>query len=169
MLTRYQKLSEEQKENAREATRRYRTTHRKRINKEAQEYQRLWRLKNPEHCKARARKYRENGGKETLQVWRKANAEHIREYSRAQRYKKAYGITVEEYEQKLREQGGHCALCPRTPEQDRFGNLCVDHDHDTGALRGILCHVCNSGLGKLGDNEAGLLRALAYVRQGWQS
>jgi hypothetical protein len=56
-------------------------------------------------------------------------------------------------------QGGTCALCPEEP-------TCIDHDHDTGIVRGILCRQCNGALGKLGDSVESLMRAVEYVRHG---
>lgn len=53
---------------------------------------------------------------------------------------KAIGVTDTEYEARLIEQNGHCALCPSTPKTRR---LAVDHNHKTGAVRGLLCHRCN--------------------------
>lgn len=44
-------------------------------------------------------------------------------------------------------------------------SLCIDHDHKTGAFRGWLCFPCNTGLGKLGDNIDGLLRAIEYLKR----
>lgn len=52
---------------------------------------------------------------------------------------------------------GACQLCGRDAV------LNYDHDHDTGTHRGWLCVTCNSGLGKLGDNVAGLKRAIKYL------
>ena len=75
--------------------------------------------------------------------------------------RRTYGITLEEYNVLLAKQNGHCALCSAIPNGRR---LHVDHDHETHVVRGLLCRKCNSGLGSLGDNEAGLLRALAYIR-----
>lgn len=49
-------------------------------------------------------------------------------------------MTVEWYDLKLAEQGGHCATCPRRPGGTRFA---VDHNHRTGQVRGVLCYVCN--------------------------
>lgn len=57
--------------------------------------------------------------------------------------KKAYGVNSEWYRNKLQEQGGHCALCPAI-ESEEGRPLCVDHDHKTGAVRGLLCRRCNS-------------------------
>lgn len=50
------------------------------------------------------------------------------------------GVSDERYEELLAAQGGHCALCPSTPKTRRLN---VDHDHATGAVRGLLCHRCN--------------------------
>ncbi len=76
---------------------------------------------------------------------------------RAVVYKAKFGITVDEYEARLVEQKGVCAVCTGR-------RLAVDHCHATGKVRGLLCWHCNSGIGKLGDNAEGLLRALAYLR-----
>lgn len=70
-----------------------------------------------------------------------------------------YGLTVEDYNRLLEAQQGGCALCGRTTLK-----LHIDHDHDTGQVRGLLCVNCNTALGKLGDTPAGLLRALSYLR-----
>lgn len=79
-----------------------------------------------------------------------------------------YGITSEEYDRLFVEQGGLCAVC-RQPEtaRDRLGRvrarLSVDHNHKTGAVRGLLCHHCNAALGHVND-DIELLRALmAYL------
>lgn len=74
-----------------------------------------------------------------------------------------YPIDTTEYLRRLDEQDSSCAICGRSPD-DPF-TLCVDHDHATGKVRGLLCSACNSGLGKLGDTEEGLLRALDYLRR----
>ena len=94
-------------------------------------------------------------------LWRAAKPHKTREY-----WLKRYGLMEEEYQALLVKQGGHCALCPKIPEEEVRKVLSIDHDHDTKLVRGLLCMRCNSGLGSLGDNEAGLARALAYIR-GW--
>jgi hypothetical protein len=70
-----------------------------------------------------------------------------------------YGITEEQWQTKLTEQGGHCALC------DATDNLQADHDHNTMWFRGILCSKHNRGLGLLGDNLEGVERAADYLRR----
>ena len=63
------------------------------------------------------------------------------------RYRRKYGVTIEQYNQLLSDQSFRCAVC-RTPEpggvNDRFH---LDHDHITGNIRGLLCSKCNRGLG----------------------
>jgi hypothetical protein len=72
--------------------------------------------------------------------------------------KNRYGIRPDAFRALWDAQGGRCALCPRA-----FGRACVDHDHTSGRVRGLLCVQCNSALGKLGDTAERLARALAYV------
>lgn len=67
------------------------------------------------------------------------------ETNRASKYKRLYGITVEQYDEMFEEQGGLCAICRKPPINYR---LAVDHDHDTGAVRGLLCPPCNRSLEK---------------------
>lgn len=76
------------------------------------------------------------------------------------RLRRRYGLQVGDYEAMLAAQDGHCALCPRGPG-DRW--LAVDHCHETGRVRGLLCAPCNRAIAVLGDGPAGLQRALEYV------
>lgn len=78
-----------------------------------------------------------------------------------------YGITVDELNARLEQQGGVCALCPKDitgRAANGYSRACVDHDHATGRVRGLLCTACNSSLGQLGDDVAGLQRAIEYLR-----
>lgn len=77
--------------------------------------------------------------------------------------KAKYGLVEDEVHQLLEDQNGECALCERPLEFD--GNkLHIDHCHETGRIRGLLCMPCNVALGMLGDNEVGLTRALNYIK-----
>lgn len=69
------------------------------------------------------------------------------------------GVDPAEYERLLAAQDGHCALCPSRPKTRR---LHVDHDHETGAIRGLLCFGCNRALPFYKD-AAWLARAATYV------
>jgi hypothetical protein len=70
-----------------------------------------------------------------------------------------YGITLEQFNALAESQQGRCAICRRKRK------LAVDHDHETGAIRGLLCRPCNSGLGLLGDSLDGVRSALEYLQR----
>jgi len=76
-----------------------------------------------------------------------------------------YGITGAEYDDFLASQGGVCAICGKTPEENIL-QLGVDHDHETGDVRGLLCGSCNRALGWFQDNLELLERAAQYLREG---
>lgn len=101
---------------------------------------------------------------------RAANARSHREYRarnpeklRSMNLRYFYGISSAQYEQMLRRQRGVCAAC-RQPEvaRNQFGKvrLAVDHCHETGKIRGLLCMACNRAAGLLKHNPQ-RLRALA--------
>lgn len=74
-----------------------------------------------------------------------------------------YGIGTDEYYQMLAAQDGKCAVCKQAPRGRR--RLFVDHDHVTGAVRGLLCGGCNSGLGFFKDSAANLAAAIDYLKK----
>jgi hypothetical protein len=73
-----------------------------------------------------------------------------------------YGLSEDQYLVMLELQGGGCAICGKTPEGRR---LSVDHDHESGKVRGLLCDICNRGLGLFKDNTDTLRRAISYLLQ----
>lgn len=78
---------------------------------------------------------------------------------------KKYGLTLEQYDALLEAQGGVCAVCLED-RRDRMGRrLHVDHDHETGRVRGLLCMRCNNAIGQAGESAA-TLRALADYLEG---
>lgn len=83
------------------------------------------------------------------------------EYRRRWNLAKRYGITLEQYAAMWDRQGGLCGVCRR-----QHGRMVVDHDHSTGAVRGILCVRCNVCLGGLGDNLDGVMRLVQYLSGG---
>ena len=108
---------------------------------------RRWMADNPERYAENKRRFKESGG-----------------YARALRkahLKAKYGITPEDYDRMLEQQGGGCCLCGAPPPEG--GSLHVDHDHDTGRVRSLLCFRCNAGLGQLRHDPALLKRAAEYV------
>lgn len=77
-----------------------------------------------------------------------------------------YGLTEADYERMKDEQGGVCAICGGTQSRaDSDGELVVDHDHATGAVRALLCGLCNTGIGALRDDPTILAAAIAYLRK----
>jgi len=59
-------------------------------------------------------------------------------------------------------QDGVCAICGGPPKR---GKLCIDHCHETGTIRGLLCHQCNRSIGGLGDQLSWILRAAIYLER----
>lgn len=108
--------------------------------------------------------------------WRAAHPESVRAstarsnlksfHHRRKHLLKSYGLTVEEYASLLDLQGGVCAVCGKEETERTKGSLrrlCVDHDHLTGAVRGLLCNSCNTALGKFNDDRALLVAAVKYL------
>lgn len=85
-------------------------------------------------------------------------------YDHRRRLLSRYGITEQQYEAMLEAQGRRCAIC-RTDQPGGNGGRTfhVDHDHETGAVRALLCSGCNSGLARFGDDPALLRAAAAYL------
>lgn len=77
-------------------------------------------------------------------------------------YLRYYGITIEQYEILLKNQNGGCAIC-FSPTGSNGKRLSVDHNHETGEVRGLLCDDCNTGLGKFKDNPNLLAIAINYL------
>jgi hypothetical protein len=75
-----------------------------------------------------------------------------------------YGLTLEQFDAMLTAQGGVCALCGTDQPGGRGNRFCVDHDHITGAVRGLLCTHCNKGIGYFRDDPALLLKATTYLQ-----
>ena len=76
---------------------------------------------------------------------------------------KRYKIAIEKYERMNAEQGGLCDICGGINTNGR--RLYVDHDHNTGDVRGLLCDNCNVGIGRMKDNVEVLENAIAYLRK----
>ena len=95
------------------------------------------------------------------QKYRLANQDEIREYH----YQNRYGISLEQYEEKLKEQDYSCAICgSKHTSNDRMKRLVVDHNHNTGEVRGLLCHACNVAIGAAKEQEDILMACISYLR-----
>jgi hypothetical protein len=113
----------------------------------AKERTRRWREENPERYRAHQQLATESG--------RKALS------NRKSHLKRKYGMTIEDYDRMLEAQGGGCAICGRPPRPDI--SLHVDHNHETGRIRGILCWPCNNLLGDVQDDPVRLYAAAGYL------
>ena len=112
-------------------------------------------------------KARKKAYKATPAVREKARA-YQREYlarpeTRARARERLYGISAHEQNALLAAQGGGCGICKTPLSLDRETHL--DHDHDTGAVRGFLCGACNRAIGLMKDSPARLRAAAAYLER----
>jgi hypothetical protein len=140
-------------------------------------YNRKWKAENRARVLETTRAWRERN-KEKLQAYEanrknsaRRKAQRIANYhadpekSRNAQFYSKYRMSPEDIVRF--DAATSCSLCKKPVPPRGTGErhkLHVDHCHTTGKIRGFLCNRCNTGLGKLGDDEAGLLRALEYVR-----
>lgn len=152
-------LTEEQKIRRRVAAKRYYEKNKDQVREKGRLQQKKWREENREA-------HREQG-----RIWRAANPErskalHNAYYARVKVRDPERVITWSRKRRGLpeptRSMPEFCENCAGARGPKR---LAIDHCHITGAFRGWLCDNCNTGLGKLGDTKAGLLRALEYLER----
>ena len=95
--------------------------------------------------------------------WRDANKEKVSakrresDYFRVRRLTYQYGITIDDFNNMKEKQGSVCATCGKERK------LVVDHDHESGSVRGLLCQQCNTALGLIRDNKGVLQRMIEYL------
>lgn len=74
-----------------------------------------------------------------------------------------YGISPEQYFELYQQQEGKCKICGEELNEDEY--LCIDHDKETGEIRGLLCKKCNLGLGHFKDSPDNLRKAAEYLEE----
>jgi len=110
-------------------------------------YKAQWYLENKERMNEKSKQHYQNSDRDLL---------------RDRELQKNYGISLAQRNQLLEEQGGGCAICGAT--EDLTGKeLAVDHCHRTEIVRGILCSLCNTGIGMLGDDSQSVEKDLKYL------
>ena len=115
-------------------------------------------------CKQRQRALIPAEVKASYQAKRKALRAVTPGMSRAENLRSRHGITEAQFSDMLFAQGGGCAICKRTDSgSSRWKTLHVDHCHQTGVIRGLLCHGCNVSIGHFKDSPELLRRAAMYV------
>lgn len=92
-----------------------------------------------------------------ITAYRKKYDEEHPGHKRDKYLRRTYGISSEDFESMLRDQGNACAIC------GNGGELHVDHCHASGQVRGLLCGSCNRALGLFKDNTGGLRKAIDYL------
>lgn len=123
---------------------------------------------DPEYKARKRRQYREKyqRNREWKLNWqtnyRRTNREKVRNADKNKRYKKQYGVTLEQFRAMLAEQGGACWICRKPFEKEADAQL--DHCHATGKARGALCRMCNFAIGGFRDNIENLSRAIEYLK-----
>lgn len=135
-------------------------------------YMKMWRAKNKERIAA------------DLKEWKANNVEHVQAYQKAYHadyrqltdvqaafWKRSlwrnYKMTPAEFNDMWAKQSGQCLICEvhMRPRGRHAESVCVDHNHETGAVRGLLCRNCNHGLGMFTDNPKSLRAAAAYLEE----
>lgn len=96
--------------------------------------------------------------REVNRRWVDKNRHRLRGYH----VKHRYGLTREQLDAMVAAQGGKCAICLATPQK---GAYAVDHCHETGAVRGLLCRKCNTGIAMFSDKPSLLAAAIDYLRR----
>jgi hypothetical protein len=128
-----------------------------------------WAKSHPERVRSIKKKSKKNHPEtnkayKTRRRTRKRDQELTAEY---RRLLKRYGLTLEAYEALLLKQGGKCAICGSEKPSSRGGKVrfAVDHHHETGVVRGLLCSSCNLGIGLFRENVQVLLAAIQYLNR----
>jgi hypothetical protein len=116
----------------------------------------IWRAKNKDKKNQDSKEYYYN------------NKEKVKEVIERSRLKRQYGITVDDYNEMVINQNNVCAICGKE-ETEKNNKLSIDHDHETGMVRNLLCHKCNRGLGSFNDDIEILKNAVAYLSKHKQS
>lgn len=142
---------EELKERSRQRSKAYRESNREKI----QAYSKEWRATNSDHVKAYAKtKHAEEASRDDYQqrYWEK-------------NLKAFYKMNISEFNELWESQSGLCAICkhPMAPRGRTKDAVAVDHNHQTGAVRGLLCRGCNHGIGCLKDSPEVLKAAIKYL------
>jgi hypothetical protein len=137
----------------------YRKSHYQKNAERLKAASRKWREENPERNAARKRIWNQTHQEHSNRVKREWHATH-REQQKEYLRKRVYGLSSEQYRGLLESQNGKCAICLKESRK-----LCVDHDHITGRVRGLLCSLCNAYLGRISDSVESLQRAILHIQR----
>lgn len=113
---------------------------------------------------------------QTNQRWRNNNLEKVRKWRRdwskqnpdkvfAQKLRSTYGISLETYQILLDIQNKVCAICGKEEPNKKYKTLGVDHNHNTGQIRGLLCTKCNTAIGLLNEDLDLINKVIIYLKK----
>lgn len=150
-----------------ESKKEYRKRYYEEHKKEYIEYRKKYYYKNVEKAREKSKKYYENNKEkhtERVNIWVNKNKEKSKNIHRAAHLRRAYGISLQYYDKLFMQQKGRCFICGQH-ENELKKKLCVDHNHQTGNVRGLLCRECNIGLSKFKDDIFILRKAILYLKK----
>lgn len=132
----------------------------------------LWRDAHQDHIKAYQKQWRE-ANKDAVRAYQKDYHEEYRARDDVQaarwerQLRENYRMTPEDFNVLWKSQAGQCAVClvKMNPRGRKPDAACVDHNHETGEIRGLLCRACNHGIGNLKDDPNVLEAAAVYLRE----
>lgn len=132
------------------------------------EYKRSVHKKNPTINRNRNNAYAA-ANRDKLAEWQRLNRKNAPDRHKGYQLKKSFGITLEQFKKMEADQKSLCALCNQ-PEKTilksgKIKHLAVDHDHNTGLIRKLLCWECNTAIGKLNHDPELLRKAAAYIEK----
>ncbi|HYT41604.1 MAG TPA: endonuclease VII domain-containing protein [Methylomirabilota bacterium] len=133
-----------------------------------QEVSREWNKKHPERTKEHLKRWNEKNGERVREYQRKWNEKNLRIYQKTVSLKSRYNITLEEYNIMLDKQRGVCAICGKPETKVMRGKvkaLSVDHNHETGKVRELLCGKHNMLLGLANDDTGVLETTIRYLQR----
>lgn len=135
----------------------YSKEHRKEDNARKKKYNK----EHPEKVKERGKRYRKLHPEKDHE-YRRKHPEKIHLIDRKANLKSKFGISIQTYNDNLSAQNNCCAICGKHQDQQKRA-FAVDHDHETGKTRGILCNICNLGIGRFKDDITLLQKAIDYL------
>jgi hypothetical protein len=121
-----------------------------------------YKLNHKDQVKAAGIKYRQRTRKirnERKKLWRHKNPDKVKN----EKLKRNHGITLIDFKKMLLDQNNKCKICDHLFTGKEPYIPCVDHDHNSLKVRGLLCRNCNSGIGGFNDDQEFLTRALNWV------
>lgn len=94
--------------------------------------------------------------------YRAKNPAKVKELSRKTHMMRTFNMTIEQYDEMLEAQNGVCAICQQSCTTGN--NLAVDHNHETGKVRALLCKNCNTAIGLMKEDVDRMIKAIEYIK-----